>query len=61
VDLEVVDEPGRQGLVDRVGAAGDVDVLPPGRVRRPLDRGLDSVGHEVEGRAALHLKGLRGW
>ena len=35
--------------------------LPRGGLARPLQRRLDAVGHEVEGRAAGHVSGARAW
>src|SRR4029453_11971497 len=50
VQLELVDEPSRQVLVDDVGAAADEHVLPASRVPCPVERRLDPVGHERERR-----------
>src|SRR6266540_246594 len=50
VDLDLVDEPGRQVLVDDVGAAADVDVLAAGRRLGLLEGGLDALSDEGEGR-----------
>ena len=50
VQLQLVDQPGCQVLVDDVGAAADEDVLVAGGLPRPLQGGLDSVGDEGEGR-----------
>jgi hypothetical protein len=38
-------------------AASDADVLPGGRLERPLERSLDPVRDEVERRPAVHLEG----
>jgi hypothetical protein len=46
VDLDLVDEPGRQTLVDDVGAARDEDVLPSDAASA-CSSGLDAIGHEV--------------
>jgi hypothetical protein len=53
VQAELVEQAGRQVLVDRAGAAGNRDVLVAGGRAGPRERGLDPVGDEVERRAAL--------
>src|SRR5215211_2070662 len=50
VQLQLVDQTGRQVLVDDVGAAADEDVLVAGGLPRSLQGGLDSIGDEGEGR-----------
>src|ERR671931_1696498 len=50
VQLELVDEPSREVLVDDAGAAADEHVLAAGRVPCPVERRLDPVGHERERR-----------
>ncbi len=56
VDGELVDESGAQVLLRRRGAAADRDVLAVRRGDGLLERALDAVGDEVEGRPALHLE-----
>ena len=51
-DLQFVDQAGPEVLLDRRRPAGDLDVLAAGRVERPLQRGVNAVGDEVEDRAA---------
>src|SRR6185312_15086444 len=43
-----------QVLPDGADAAAQPDVLAGRRLARTLERRMDAVGHEVEGRAALH-------
>ena len=50
VQLQLVDQTGRQVLVDDVGAAADEDVLVAGGLPRSLQGGLDPIGDEREGR-----------
>ena len=50
VQLQLVDESGRQVLVDDVGAAADEDVLVAGGLPRLLQGGLDAIGDEGERR-----------
>ena len=59
MELHLVDEAGAEVLLRRRGAAGDRDVLVPGGLLRPGERGLDPVGDEVEGRAARISTGSR--
>jgi hypothetical protein len=49
VQLELVDEAGRQVLVDDLCAAADHHVLAFGCLLRLRERGFDSLGHEREG------------
>src|SRR5829696_5640611 len=50
VQLQLVDQTGRQVLVDDVGAAADEDVLLAGGLPRLLQGRLDSIGDKGEGR-----------
>src|SRR5919109_1955007 len=50
VQLELVDVPSRQVLVDDAGAAADEYILPASRVPGLVERRLDPVGHERERR-----------
>jgi len=56
--MQLIDEPGRQILPQRAHAAAQPDVLRPRRRARLTQRRLDSIGHEMERRAALHLERL---
>ena len=47
VDLQLVEQPGRERLLHDVRAAGHEHVLLARRRARLLDRGLDAVGDEV--------------
>ena len=58
VQLELVEQPRRQVLVDDLGAAPEQDVLTARGLLRQLERPADPVGDEVVGRAALHLDRL---
>src|SRR5919204_6697311 len=58
MELEHVEEPRRQVLVDDLGAAPEPDVLTARGLLRPLQRPLDPVGDEVERRSPLHLDRL---
>src|SRR5919198_616664 len=58
VELELVQEPRRQVLLNDLGAAPEPDVLTVRRLLRPLQRPLDPVGDEVERRTPLHLHRL---
>jgi|SRR5215217_8095405 hypothetical protein len=58
VDLDLVDQPRLQELLDNVRPARDPDVLPARRLPRPLQGALDALGDEVEGRPALPDPGL---
>src|SRR3954452_20760959 len=49
MELDLVDESGRQVLVDDVGAAADEHVLIPGCLARLRESRLDPVGDEGEG------------
>src|SRR5215216_4054370 len=51
VEVELLEQAGGEVLLDRVGAAGDQDVLLAGRRAGLLERGVDPVGDEVERRA----------
>jgi hypothetical protein len=61
VELELVEEPRRQVLIDDLSAAPEHDVLAAGGFPRPFERGLDPVGDEVERRAPFISTGSRGW
>ena len=50
MDLELVEEPGAEVLLDDVRAARDLHVLVAGSGAGLLERGLDAVGDEREGR-----------
>src|SRR5262249_54047685 len=54
-EVEFIDMAGLNILPYRLDAAADLDVLGAGRLARLLQRSLDTVGDEVEGRAAQHL------
>src|ERR671937_721671 len=58
VELELVQEPRRQVLLNDLGAAPEPDILTVRGFLRPLQRPLDPVGDEVERRAPLHLHGI---
>src|SRR4051812_25850549 len=60
VQLELVEEPGGQVLVDDLGAAPEHDVLTVRGLFGLLERPLDAVGDEVIGRAAVHRHRLTG-
>src|SRR5882724_201790 len=53
--MQLVDQPRAQILPDRRHAAADPNVLAFGGRGRALEGGLDPVGDEMEGGAALHL------
>ena len=52
--MHLVDAAGLQVLPDRGDAAAEADVAAARRLARALERGLDAVGDEMEGRAARH-------
>lgn len=54
VDEHFVHETGPEILLADLGAAGERDVLAPRRGACLLERRLDPVRHEVEGRVAFH-------
>src|SRR6267143_1217247 len=54
-DMEFVDEPRVEVLEDRVSSPGDSDVAPPDDLARFLQRTLNPVVDEVEGRPAWAL------
>src|ERR671923_1265104 len=58
VELELVQEPRRQVLLNDLGAAPEPDVLTVRGLLRPRQCPLDPVGDEVERRAPLHLDRL---
>src|SRR5215210_8745671 len=53
VDLDLLDQPRLEELLDNVRAARDPDVLPACHLPRPLQGTLDALGDEVEGGPAL--------
>jgi hypothetical protein len=60
VELQLVQEPRRQVLLNDLGAAPEPDVLTVRGLLRPLQRPLDPVGDEVERRAPSISTGSRG-
>src|SRR6266508_376739 len=58
VELELVQQPRRQVLLNDVAAAQEQDVFAAGGLLCLVERGLDSVGDEVERGPALHLHGI---
>ena len=60
VELELVQEPRRQVLLNNLGAAPEPDVLTVRGLLRPLQRPVDPVGDEVERRAPSISTGSRG-
>jgi hypothetical protein len=54
VQEQLVDQPGRQRLLDDAGAAHDVHQLVPSGHDRLLDGVLDALGDEPERGVALH-------
>src|SRR4051794_41368973 len=56
VELELVQQPRRQVLLDRLGAAPDLHVLFARGVPRPFECALDPVGDEVKRGPTLHLE-----
>ena len=60
VEPQLVEQPGRQVLVDCGGTAGDRDSAIAGRLPRLGERGLDAVVDEGEGRPASISSGSRG-
>src|SRR4051812_22991130 len=58
VQLELVEKPRREVLVDDLGAAPEPHVLAARGLLRLLERPLDPVGDEVESGAPLHLDRL---
>jgi len=53
--MQLVDQPRLQVLLDGCGTAGQAHVRTVGRIHCLLQRGLDAVGHEVEGGPARHM------
>ena len=60
VELELVDQPCGQVLLDDVGASTEQHVQPASGLLRLLERGPDPIGDEGEGGASLHLQGRSG-
>src|SRR5215211_5712490 len=60
VQLQLVDQTGRQVLVDDVGAAADEDVLLAGGLPRLLQGRLDSIGDKVKV-VSERISGSRSW
>src|SRR3954470_4442006 len=58
VELEFVQQSGREVLRGDLGAAPKHDVLAAGGLPCLFERGLDSVGDEVERGPSLHLHGI---
>src|SRR5205823_8243531 len=58
VELELVQQSRRQVLLSDVAAAPKHDVLAAGGLPCLFERGLDSVGDEVERGPSLHLHGI---
>src|SRR3546814_5961127 len=54
--MHLVDEIGFEILPDRRDAAANPDVAAARCLSRALQRLMDAAGHEVEGRAAVHLQ-----
>src|SRR5437762_11904935 len=57
-ELELVDQPGGHELLDDAGSAPDRHVLPGCRLPGLVERRLDPVRDEVEGRTAILLERL---
>src|ERR1700722_2157481 len=58
--MQLVDQPGAKILTHRLDATTDLHVAAFGRELRLLQRSLDTVGHEDEGGAAVHLDRIAG-
>src|ERR687892_207537 len=58
VELELIDQPRGEVLLDDVGASADHHILAGRGPLGLIERGLDPLGHEDEGGASLHLQGL---
>lgn len=56
-EVQLVDEAGREVLADGGDSPAQPDVLAPRRLRRALQRGVDTVGDEVERRAPVDGEG----
>jgi hypothetical protein len=61
VQVQLVEVARGEELLHRACAARDRDVPAAGRRPRLLQRGVDPVGDEREGGAALHGQGSRAW
>jgi hypothetical protein len=60
VQLELVDQPGGQVLLDHAGASSEQHIPAARGLLGLLEGGLDAVGDEEEGGAALQLQRLAG-
>jgi len=54
-EMQLIDQPGAKILTRRLDATADLHVATIGGLFRPVQRRLDTVGHEDEGGAAFHL------
>ena len=54
-EMQLVNQPGAKILTHRLDAAANLHVAALGGELRLLQRRLDTVGHEDEGGAAVHL------
>jgi len=61
VQLELVNQPGGQVLLDNAGAPAEQHIPAARGLPGLLERGLDPIGDEDEGGAASISRGLRGW